>query len=240
VLAQAAGLGLLAAVSPTALLVTAIFLASDNPRVAAFWYAAGALIMTLSMALAVLFILRAVHLNETSHRGARYELRFALGVIALLFCAVLVVRRRRATVLPGEVMPGDLAVPDNTVAENEDEGKKPGLITRMTANPRPLTAFIVGLVLFAPGATFIAAVQVVATSNASNPVIAVGLLIVVALTALTVWLPLLAYLAAPEATTRSLRHANGWIKANGRAVAEAALAVAGIALVINGALGAWG
>jgi hypothetical protein len=53
---------------------------------------------------------------------------------------------------------------------------------------------------------------------------------------LIVWLPLIAYLAAPEATTRTLRNASGWVTAHGRTLATGALAIAGVALVINGAL----
>ena len=229
-LAQAAGFALLAAVSPTALLVMAVFLASASPRATAFWYTAGAFVMTLAMAISVLFILRAVHFNDSQHHAPRYGLRFALGIIALGACAVLVARRRR----------GPVGLGDGAPEQDKQGEKKPGLIARMTANPRPLTAFIVGLVLFSPGATFVAAVQVVATSNASSPLVVAALVIVVLLTPLTVWLPLLAYLAAPDATTRRLRDANGWIRANGRALAEAALAVAGVALVLNGALALWG
>ena len=68
-LAQAAGFALLAAVSPTALLVMAVFLASASPRVTAFWYTTGAFVMTLAMAVAVLFILRAVHFNDSQHHA---------------------------------------------------------------------------------------------------------------------------------------------------------------------------
>jgi hypothetical protein len=39
---------------------------------------------------------------------------------------------------------------------------------RTTARPRPATAFAVGLILFVPSATFIAAVQVVATAGSSS------------------------------------------------------------------------
>jgi hypothetical protein len=39
---------------------------------------------------------------------------------------------------------------------------------------------------------------------------------VLLLTAATVWLPLLTYLAYPEATTRRLRTANEWLRLRGR------------------------
>ena len=62
-------------------------------------------------------------------------------------------------------------------------------------------------------------------------------MIVTVLTVLSVWLPLIAHLAAPEATTRALRAANGWLAAHGRTLVTGALAVAGVILVVNGALG---
>jgi threonine/homoserine/homoserine lactone efflux protein len=225
VLAQAAAFGLLAAVSPTALLVMAVFLSSENPRRTALMYVAGAVVMTVVMAVAVLLILRAAHLSDARHHDPRYGLRFALGVIALLTGAVLLIRRRRAR--PGAV-------------DANGKEKRPGFIARMTARPRPRTAFLAGLLLFAPSATFVAAVQVVATANEGVPVTVAALVIVILLTVLTVWLPLLAYLAAPDATTRTLRNANGWLRAHSRTLVTGALTVGGVALVINGVLGLWG
>jgi hypothetical protein len=223
VLAQAAAFGLLAAVSPTALLVSAVFLSSANPRGTALMYTVGAALMTVATGVAVLFILRAVHLEDSRHHDPRYGLRLGLGALALLFCAVLIARRGRRGRPAGD---GD-----------GDGAKKPGFIGRMTANPRPRTAFVVGLLLFAPGATFIAAVQVVATANVTVPETVLGLVVVIVLSVLTAWLPLLAYLVAPDATTRHLQAANGWLRAHSAAIVILALAVAGVALVVNGALG---
>jgi hypothetical protein len=219
-LAQAAGFGLLAAVSPTALLVMAVFLGSANPRTTAFFYAAGAVVMTVAMAIAVLFLLRGVGLDQPRQHEPRYGLRFGLGIIALA-AAVFMGRRKPRPLAAGE------------------EQKGPGLIARLTATPGPRTAFLAGVLLFAPSATFIAAVQVVATARAGVPITVVAILIVVALTVLTVWLPLLAYLAAPEVTTRTLRTANEWLRTHGRMLVTGALWIAGLALVVNGALGLW-
>lgn len=222
-LVQATGFALLAAVSPTALLVMAVFLGSANPRATALMYAAGALVMTVAMAITILLVLRATGLNQPRQHGPRYALRFGLGVVALA-AAVFVSRRKR---------------PAPAAAPGEGEARKPGLVARLTASPSPRTAFLLGVLLFAPGATFIAAVQVVATANEGVPVTAAAIVIVVALTALTVWLPLLTYLAAPGPTTRALRAANEWLRARGRALLVGALWVAGTVLVVNGALGVW-
>jgi hypothetical protein len=218
---QAAGFALLAAISPTALLVMAVFLGSDNARRTSMFYLAGAALMTVVMAVTVLLVLRATGLNQPRQREPRYELRLGLGILALAVAAVLALRARRPARDPG----------------CEGAPRKPSLITRLTARPRPLTAFLAGLLLFAPSATFIAAVQVIATANADVPVTALAVVVVAVLTVLSVWLPLIAYLAAPEATTRALRNANGWLVAHGRPVVTGGLLIAGVILVINGARG---
>ena len=220
-LGQAAGFAVLAAISPTALLVMAIFLGSANPRRTALMYVVGAVLMTVVMAVVILYVLRATGLNQPREREPRYALRFALGAASL--AAAVVVSRR----------------PRPLTTASEGEAKRPGLVARLTASPSPRTAFLLGVLLFAPSTTFIAAVQVVATANAGVPVTAGAILVVVILTVLVVWLPLLAYLAAPNATTRALGAANGWLRAHGRALLIGGLWVAGTVLVVNGALGVW-
>ncbi|TVZ04868.1 hypothetical protein EAS64_09505 [Trebonia kvetii] len=264
-LAQAAGFAVLAAISPTALLVMAVFLGSDNPRRIAGLYVTGAVAMTVVMAITVLLLLQAAGLNQPRQHEPRYGLRLGLGILALVFAAVLIMRARRASaaiagipwpepaamngagvsgtprptsaVVAGPVGEGAVGAGTGAApASVRDKARKPGLIARLTASPRPVTAFLAGVVLFAPSTTFIAAVQVIATSDANISLVALAMLIVVVLTALTVWLPLIAYFAAPEATTRTLRNANAWLVANGRMLAVSALLIAGVALVVNGAL----
>ena len=219
-LGQAAGLAMLAALSPTALLVMAVFLGSAKPRKTALAYVAGALIMTVIMAVTVLLVLiRVIGLNQPRDHDPRYGLRLGLGVLALAAGAILL---RRGLPLP---------------ADPDQPQQKQGLIGRLTARPRPGVAFATGLILFLPSATFVASVQVVATANASDAVTAVAIVLIVAISALIVWLPLVAFLVKPEATVRLLRRLNGWLRAHGRAIAVYGLLVAGVALIINGSLG---
>ena len=220
-LAQAAGFAILAAVSPTALLVMAVFLGSANPRKAALMYVSGAAIMTVTMAVVILFVLRATGLNQPRQHDPRYGLRLGLGVIAL---AVGVYMSRRKRPLP---VPSD----------SDGEPKRSGLIARLTASPSPHAAFVTGLLLFAPSTTFIAAVQVIATANQGVPITAAAVFVVVIVTVAIVWLPLLTYLAFPETTTRVLRTANEWLRLHGRVLVIGALWIAGVVLVVNGALG---
>jgi hypothetical protein len=217
VLAEAAGFALLATISPTALLLMAVYLGSGSPRTTALMYVAGAVLMTVVTAVAALIIIRTTGLDQPRQHDARYGLRLALGILAAIAAVVVALRRRRPPPDP-------------------DRPQK-GIVSRLIASPSPRTAFASGLLIFAPGATFIAAVQVIATARASVPYTALGLATVVIITVLVVWLPLIAYLAAPDATTRLLKSLNGWLRANGKMLLTAGLAIAAAALIVNGALG---
>lgn len=227
-LAQATGFALLAAILPAALLVMAAFLGSDNPRRTALVYFIGAMLMTLVMALTVLLVLRATHLNQPRHHAPRYGLRLGLGILALALAGLLTLRRKRHGPGPG---------PAGGDPKQNAKQKKPGFMARLIARPRPVAAFLAGLVVFTPSPSFIAAVQVIATANAGIWVTVAAMAIVIALTMLLVWLPLIAYFAAPEATTRALHRVNAWLVVHGQTVLIGCSAVAGLALVVDGALG---
>jgi hypothetical protein len=213
---QAAGLALLAALSPTALLVGAVYLGSARPRLVGTVYLAGAILMSLVMGLVVIVILRNADLSLHRQHSARYGLRLGLGVLMLAAGAALARRKPK--------------MPD-------PEKAKQGLVSRMIANPAPRSAFAVGLLLFAPGITFIAAVQVIATARASVELTTVALVVVVVINAALVWLPLLLYLAAPGVTTRRLTAFNAWLRANGNKILIGVLVAGGAIMVGNGIYG---
>src|SRR5215467_4442934 len=69
-LIQAAGLALLAALSPTALLIAAIYLGSARPRLVTAFYLAGALLMSLVMGVILLAVLRNAGLQRAAPAAA--------------------------------------------------------------------------------------------------------------------------------------------------------------------------
>jgi hypothetical protein len=215
-LIQAAGLALLAALSPTALLVAAVYLGSSRPRVVTAFYLAGAVVMSLIMAVVILEVLRSVNLQRPSEHTPRYGLRLVLGI--LLLAAAIVVARRKAR------------PPDPAKAQQ-------GFVSRLVANPAPLSAFFVGILIFAPGVTFLAAVQVIATARAPFDLTLIALIIVVVINVLLVWLPIVLHLVFPGATTRYLTGFNGWLRAHGKVVAICVLVAVGGIMVVNGIYG---
>lgn len=213
---QAAGFAFLAALSPTALLVAAVYLGSARPRLTGLFYLAGAVTMTIIMAIVVLLVLRSVGLNQPREHDPRYGLRLGLGVIALVAGVVVAARKPKPP----------------------DPGKpKQGFMSKMVANPGPASAFVVGVLVFTPGVTFIAAIQVIATARASIEEVVTAAIVVVVIDVVLVWLPIVLHLLAPAATSCYLTAFNAWLRAHGHALLAGVLVAAGAILIINGSLG---
>jgi Sap, sulfolipid-1-addressing protein len=216
-LIQAVGLALLAAISPTAAAVSAVFLSKANPQRIVLIYLTGAILMTVIMAAVFFAVLQSGHLYRPSERQPRYGLRLGLGLAMLLAGAYLKWRGPKR--------------PDPTARKDK------GIITRLTARPAPRTAFIVGLLVYTPSLTFIAAVQAVATARQSFTASIVALVVVIVITLAFAWLPLILYLLAPHQTARILLGLDGWLRSHGYVLTVAALLIGGIVLATNGALG---
>lgn len=213
---QAAGLALLASLSPTPLLVAAAFLGSERPRFTASLFLLGGVAVSLLMGVVVLVALRAAHLNLSAQHAPRYGLRLGLGVLLVAAGLVLARRRRRP--------------PDPAKAQQ-------GLVSKMIANPTPRSAFVAGVVVFASGLSFLAAVQVIGTSREGTGLTIAALIIVVAVYVLLAWVPIVLHVVAPGVTTRFLTAFNDWLRAHGSAVAVWAMAVVGAILIGDGIYG---
>ena len=214
---QAAGLAVVAAFYPPAILIVALYLASVRPgRTTALFVIGGAVIVTVVGA-AVLLAIRDAGLSLHSQHQTRYGLRLVLGVVALV-AAVLIYRRK-----PRQRDPA--------------KPKKRSLIDRLSAEPRPKTAFIAGILMFGPSMTFIAAVQVVATAKASVAATVGAMAMIIVITLAFAWIPLLAYLIAPDRTVARLRGFEGWLRRHGKHVLVGSVGLIGILLVAEGIAG---
>ena len=219
-LLEAIGFAFLAALNPTALLIGAAYLGSDNPRKTVVFYLAGAIIMTAALGVVFLVAIRAGGLSQVSHRTPRYGLRLGLGVVALVAGVVVAARKPKAAPAP-----------------SGDASAKQGWLDRLISRPSPFTAAAVGILVFYPSAGLVAAVQAIGTSRDSLELEALGVALVVLIDVLVIWLPLLVYLIAPDATTRTLRAFDDWLRRHKRTITIVGLTAVGVILIVNGSLG---
>ena len=214
---EAAGLSVVAAFSPPVMLIAAIFLASAKPgRFTALFVIGGAVMVTV-VGIAGLLVIRDLGLSLPHHQHTRYGLRLAIGLLALV--AAVVVYRRKPK-------PRDPAKP-----------KKRSPVERLSSEPKEMTAFLAGILMFGPSLTFLAAVQVVATASAGTAATIGAMIMIVVLTLAFAWLPLLAYMIAPARTTRTLKAFDMWLKRHSKTVLVAAMAIIGVALIAQGITG---
>jgi len=216
VIEQAAGLALLASLSPVALLVVAVYLGSAQPRRTGLFYLAGAITMAVIMGVVFLVVLRAAGLSLPKHHDPRYGLRLGLGLVLFVIGVVVGVRKPK---------------------QPDPSKKRQGIVSRMIATPAPLTAYLSGILVFAPSVTFLAAVQVIATAKADIELTVAAVALIVAIDVVLVWLPLLLHVVAPEPTTRLLAAFNGWLRAHGTALLAGVFLVIGTIMIIDGSYG---
>ena len=76
--------GIARSLSPTALLITAVYLGSAEPRRTALAYLAGATVMSLVTGVVLLEILRSTGLSHPAEHGPRYGFRLGLGLLLLV------------------------------------------------------------------------------------------------------------------------------------------------------------
>src|SRR5262249_59485161 len=121
------------------LVVAAVCVGCARPRLVAAFCLAGGVPMGLVMGVILLALLRSASLQRPAEHPPRYGLRLALGI--LLLAAAVVVARRKPR-------PPD---PQKPAA---------GIVSKLVADPAPLSAFLVGLLVFAPGGSVLPAGQV--------------------------------------------------------------------------------
>jgi hypothetical protein len=220
VLEQAIPLVLAGSIYPAGLILMAIYLASSHPKRLGLALFLGALTTTVVSGVVLLVIMRSLNLDDDTQSTARGGLRVAVGALFIVLGVLLLVRR------------GSKADPVSAAEPAPD--KKPGLVARLQNQSRMRAAFLAGLIVYVPGPGYIAALQVIGTTQASAAATVGAFVVVVLLDLWLIWLPLLTYLVWPEATGRRLRAFSGWLDRNGRTLLAGVLVGIGCALLATG------
>jgi arginine exporter protein ArgO len=218
---QAFLLVLASAVNPGALVASAFFLRKERGARLDNAFLIGGLLVSAVVGIVVLALIRLTALELPKNTTPRYDVRLALGVLALVLAATLPWLQSH-------------------LKRGEKGAKKPNPATRLMQKGGVGGAIVVGVLVFAPTVQYLGGLQIIATSEHRVAAAVLWVLLAAIVNVALVWLFLAAYLANPGRTKTHLDKAStwvDWVKAHGDLIVRIVLAVVGLYLVVNGAHG---
>jgi hypothetical protein len=209
---QAIPLALISSLYPLGLAAILLLTQANRPRPRVGVFLAGALVCTLAVGFVVVFVLHDAGVGQSDQGSDQYWLRLVSGV-AFMVAAVVLSRR----------LPKPHSGPSR-VSRAANEG---GLFA----------IFVVGIGLYLPSPTYLAALEEVGSTKMSPAVAAGWVLIVVALVLITVEVPVLLFLLVPDWTVPKLEAVNAWLDRHGHTLLVWVVAALGLWLFIDGLVG---
>lgn len=223
------GLALLAMLNPTLLAAVTLMLLLPSPKKLMIGYLLGAYTTSISVGLAIVFVL-----HDSNSVGGKHTIGpvedIVVGSLLLLVAFVLGtdrdhgLRERRAKRR------------DAKLAKNGGEEKQP-LPIRMLGRGSPRVSFVVGLLLSFPGLSYLVGLGRIDGLDAG--VVPTALLVIVfcLIQQTLLEVPLIGYALAPERTQLAVDGFRAWLARNGRRAGIIAAAVIGALAIIHGILG---
>jgi hypothetical protein len=210
---QAIPLALIASLYPFGLAVVLLLAEAERYKGRVSVFLAGAAICTLAIGFAVAFALHGAGLGQQSEQQPRYGLRIGIGV-AFVVAAVILARRPPKPKKSGE-----------------------SKLTRAARNGGLIAVLAAGILLYLPSPTYLSALQEVGSSKLSPAATVAWVVIVVALTLITIWVPVLVIVLAPGWSKPKLAALNSWLSRNSRTLLIVVLLVLGAWQIIDGIIG---
>lgn len=205
---EAIPMALVAAFSPTTLVVVASLLGRERPLALALSFYLTAAALSLAVGFLLLGVLAGSGLdNKKMHPTVPAALDLTFGVVILLF-ALWIARRPPAT--PKEAKQRDM---------------------------RLLTAVALGLVIGSPSPMYLASVHSLSKGGPGLAARSLGVILLTLIVLLMAELPIITFLIAPERTHDALKSANAWLSRNGHVIALAAATVVGCYFTVIGIVG---
>lgn len=211
-------LSLTASLNPTLLTVTTIMLMLDHPKKLMLGYLLGAYITSITLGCIIVFSLANSSTTDTTQHTLSPAADIGLGALALI--ASFVLGRDRS---------------DKPKKDKKEKG--PPRWQRELSKGSPRIAFVIGMALTLPGASYLAAlVSIHKLDYGATETV----LLVIGVNLVMLWIievPLIGFFLRPEATRAKVDRAKAWIFAHGRNVARWGFLVIGLLLILKGVIG---
>jgi hypothetical protein len=216
---------LTAMANPTLVAVTTVMLLLPSPRRLMVGYLVGALGMSISIGLAIVFAFQNAGAVKTAQRTVSPAVDIVVGVLLLAIAALLASGR-----------PAALRQRRRARTANGGEKKTPRWQRYLIDRGSLRIAIVVGALLTLPGASYLAALHAIIKLDADpTPTVLLVLMVnVIMLSLLEV--PLIAFTVAPDWTPGAIARVRAWFARYGLRAGIYAAAIVGALLVVRGVI----
>jgi hypothetical protein len=213
---------LTAALNPTLLAVVTLMLTLPKPKRLLLGYLLGAVITSVTWGLLLVFALPGSNTASTVKHTVSPLIDIILGVVILLV-AVRVARGR------------DRAIRALSERRREKAKDKPPPRWKRTLDKgSPKYAFVLGILLTFPGASYLAGMDTLSKQNIGTTEKVIAVLAFNAIMLLLLEVPLVGYVVKPDSTAGAVERFNHWLAHRGGRTALIVAFVIGAVLVVLG------
>ncbi len=212
------------AASPTLFAAVLVMLVSANAKRLMFGYLIGAYISTIGLGLVIVFALPDSSTVNTSQNSVAPAVDLALGLLALLVALVV------------GSGPHERAEQRRERRKRAEEKKGPPRWRRALDKGSPRASFAVGVVLSLPGASYLAALDLIHKQDLGTAAQVAAVIAYCLVALFLIEIPLLGYVFAPDRTVKTVERFKAWITSDSRRIATIAALVIGVVLLVRGVI----
>jgi hypothetical protein len=210
-----------AAVSPVLLTATLVMLFAGEPRRLMAGYLLGAYTISISLGLVIVFALKGSGAVSTTQHTLSPAIDVVLGLLLLLIAWVLHSERdARAQAYRKS----------RAAAKGPHEEPR---WRRALDKGSARSAFVVGILLTLPGASYLAGMSRISKEDASTAQSALAVVLFCMIMLVLIEIPLLGFLIRPDATRRLVKRFTDWVSGNTRMIATRVALIMGSLLLLR-------
>ena len=213
-----------AALNPTLLTATLVMLFAGEPRRLMSGYLLGAYTISISLGLVIVFALQDSSAVGTTQHTVSPAVDIVLGLLLLLVAFVIHSDR-------------DTRVQERRRARAEAKGPKQAPRWRTALDEGSArTAFVVGILLTLPGASYLAGMNRISKAHVSTVETGFAVVIFCVIMLLLIEFPLLGFAISPDFTRREIKRFTGWLSTSTRKIVTRVALVMGSLLLLRAAI----
>jgi len=213
-----------AALNPTLLTVTLVMLFATDPRRLMSGFLLGAYTISISLGLVIVFALQDSRAVSTTQRTISPAVDVVLGLLLLLVAFVIHSDR-------------DARVQERRRTRAAAKGPKEAPRWRKTLDKGSArSAFVVGILLTLPGASYLAGMHRISTQQLSTVTTVLAVIVFCVIMLLLIEVPLLGFVISPDASRRTIKRFTDWVGMNARSIITRVALVIGTLLLLRAAI----